>query len=318
MENPLKLKIKIGQVEFEAEGDANAVTEQRDVFIQSIVPAASSFLDKIQSIETARTVEPIVNSQIEPNETAAPALPYSKSSNIDWSRTNLVTFLDDYGELTDRDFVLFAAYYNEQKNQDSNYTFSIENVKKYYSDGRRSSYSNNSQLLNMLAKAGLIIDAPNAENNSPKLYIISQKGYKYITNYEPKDKSEKKTKKANITKKKIESVYSSLNADDLNLSNYPVVKNLKSSKEQIILAMYILTNEKKGDWFKNSDIEYIMPNLFDVHVTKDIVSNAFRQKSWFDTKKADDDSKSQTHRLLAHAKAFAEKIIAENGTQKNI
>jgi len=313
MENQLKLKIKIGQVEFEAEGDANAVTEQRDVFIQSIVPAASSFLDKIQSIETARAAEPPVNKQIVLGDASTQALSYSDTTNNnDWSRTNLITFLDDYGELTDRDFVLFAAYYNEQKNQDSNYMFSIENVKKYYTDGRRPSYSNNSQLLNMLAKAGLIIDAPNAENTSPKLYIISQKGYKYITNYEPKDKSDKKPRKTNVAKKKIESAYSSLNADDLNLSNYPAIKNLKTSKEQIILAMYILTNEKKGEWFKNSDIEYIMPNLFDVRVTRDMVSNAFRQKSWFDTQKAEDDAKSQKHRLLAHAKTFAEKIIAEN------
>ena len=140
MENQLKLKIKIGQVEFEAEGDANAVTEQRDVFIQSIVPAASSFLDKIQSIETARTIEPPTNNQIVQGDATTPALSYSNTTNnIDWSRTNLVTFLDDYGELTDRDFVFFAAYYNEQKNQDPNYIFSIENVKKYYNDGRRPS-----------------------------------------------------------------------------------------------------------------------------------------------------------------------------------
>ena len=313
MENQLKLKIRIGQVEFEAEGDTNAVTEQRDVFIQSIVPAASSFLDKIQCLEKARTVESPISNQIAQGDVTTPALPYSNTANnIDWSRTNLVTFLDDYGELTDRDFVLFAAYYNEQKNQDSNYVFSIESVKKYYNDGRRPSYSNNSQLLNMLAKAGLIIDAPNAENNLPKQYIISQKGYKYITNYEPKNKSDKKTKKTVVTKKKIDSVYSSLNADDLNLPNYPIVKNLKTSTEQLFLAMYIITAEKKGEWFKNSDIEYIMPNLFDVHVTKDSVSNAFRQKSWFDTKKAEDDAKSLTHRLLAQAQDFAEKIIAEN------
>ena len=57
MENQLKLKIKIGQVEFEAEGDANVVTEQRDVFIQNIVPAATSFLDKIQNIETTKLIE---------------------------------------------------------------------------------------------------------------------------------------------------------------------------------------------------------------------------------------------------------------------
>ena len=62
MENQLKLKIKIGQVEFEAEGDAKVVTEQRDVFIHNIVPAATSFLDKIQNIETTKLIESSSNS----------------------------------------------------------------------------------------------------------------------------------------------------------------------------------------------------------------------------------------------------------------
>ena len=106
MENQLKLKIKIGQVEFEAEGDANAVTEQRDVFIQNIVPAASSFLDKIQSIETARAAEPLANSQVVRTEMTTPTLPYSDTTDsIDWSRTSLVTFLKKYGNLGEQDFV---------------------------------------------------------------------------------------------------------------------------------------------------------------------------------------------------------------------
>lgn len=312
MENQLKLKIKIGQVEFEAEGDATAVTEQRDVFIQSIVPTASSFLDKIQSIEAARVAESPTSSQIVQNETATPALPYSNASNnIDWSRTNLVSFLNKYGELSDRDFVLFAAYYHEQQ-QESAYVFTVEDVKKFYNEVRRPPYCNNSDLLKRLVQKGLIMDAPNETGKNPKPYVISQDGLQYINTYTPKEKIEKKARKVSVLRKKSESTYASLNADELNLSKYPAIKDLKSSKEQIILAMYILTIEKKGEWFKNSDIEYIMPNLFDVHVTKDTVSNAFRQKSWFDTKKAEDDAKSQTHRLLAQAKAFAEKIIAEN------
>ncbi len=312
MENQLKLKIKIGQVEFEAEGDATAVTEQRDVFIQSIVPTASSFLDKIQSIEAARVAESPTSSQIVQNETTTPALPYSNASNnIDWSRTNLVSFLNKYGELSDRDFVLFAAYYHEQQ-QESAYVFTVEDVKKFYSEVRRPPYCNNSDLLKRLVQKGLIMDAPNETGKNPKPYVISQDGLQYINTYTPKEKIEKKARKVSVLRKKSESTYASLNADELNLSKYPAIKDLKSSKEQIILAMYILTIEKKGEWFKNSDIEYIMPNLFDVHVTKDTVSNAFRQKSWFDTQKAEDDAKSQKHRLLAQAKTFAEKIIAEN------
>ena len=106
-----------------------------------------------------------------------------------------------------------------------------------------------------------------------------------------------------------------MTADDLNLSKYPKIKDLKSSKEQIILAMYIITIENKGLWFKNSDIEYIMPNLFDVHITRDQVTNVFRIKTWYENQKSEDDPKCYTHRLLSQAKDFAEKLIKENSSK---
>ena len=126
MKNQLKLKIKIGQVEFEAEGDAGAVTEQRDVFIQRIVPAASPFLDKNQSIEAARVAESPTNSQIVQNETVTHALTYSNASdNTDWSRMNLVSFLRKYGNLGEQDFVLFSAYYHEKKSSPLPFVFTV-------------------------------------------------------------------------------------------------------------------------------------------------------------------------------------------------
>lgn len=311
MENQLKLKIKIGQVEFEAEGDANAVTEQRDVFIQNIVPAASAFLDKIQNLETAKIIEPTTNHKLLQNDLESSPLSATNTTN-DWGRTSLTSFLNKFGELSERDFVLFAAFYHEQKQPDNNYVFTVDDVKNYYSEARRSPYSNNSQLLNMLVKAGLIIDAPNAETASPKPYLISQEGLSYVESYKPKDKSEKKNKKPSVTKKRIDSIYASLNADDLNLSKYPAVKDLKKSKEQIILAMYIITNEQKGEWFNNSDIEYIMPNLFDIHITKDQITNVFRKKSWFDERKDENEPKMFKHRLLSQAKDFAKSIISNS------
>jgi hypothetical protein len=317
MENQLKLKIKIGQVEFEAEGDANAVTEQRDVFIQSIVPAASSFLDKIQSIEAVRVAESPTNSQIVQNETATSALPYSNvSNNIDWSRTNLVSFLNKYGELSDRDFVLFAAYYYERKQQGEKYTFTLEDVKKFYSEARRSLYSNPSQLLYMLVKAGFIIDDQDAKTASLKSYVISQDGLQYINTYIPKEKTEKKARKAPATRKKVESIYASLNADELNLSKYPAIKDLKSSKDKIIMAMYIVTTEKKGTWFLATDVEFIMLNVFNEHITLKQIQNTFdRNRNLFAKQQSVSNKKANEYRLLSGATNMAETIILENTTK---
>lgn len=316
MENQLKLKIKIGQVEFEAEGDANAVTEQRDVFIQSIVPAASSFLDKIQSIETARTIEPPTNNQIVQNETVAPALPYSNASNnIDWSRTNLVSFLNKYGELSDQDFVLFAAYYYEQK-QESAYVFTVEDVKNFYSEARRPPYCNNSDLLKRLVQKGLIMDAPNETGKIPKPYVISQDGLQYINTYTPKEKTEKKARKVPVSKKKNESIYAFLNADELNLSKYPAIKDLKSSKEKIIMTMYIVTSEKKGTWFLATDVEFIVLNVFNEHITLKQVQNTFDQnRDLFAKQKSESNKKANEYRLLSGATNIAETIISENTTK---
>lgn len=59
-----------------------------------------------------------------------------------------------YGTLSDKDFVLLSAYYDERK--ENMKEFSSENVKKYYADARRTEYSNISQLLSDLVKKGMI------------------------------------------------------------------------------------------------------------------------------------------------------------------
>lgn len=303
MGNPIKVKYKFGQIEFEAEGDSNDVEKQRDYFMNAIIPVATTIVNRIPSIEK----ESLDNNSttkcidlVETETTIKPAI-----------RDNLITFIMDYKDLSDRDFTLFAAFYHEQKTN-ADYSFTSEDVKNYFKEARRSVPKNCSDILQRLVKSGLIMDADNPENKTPKSYQITQSGINYINEYKPKKRVEKNKKTSANTRKKIESVYASLNSDDLNLSKYPAVKTLKKSKEQIILAMYIITKEQKGEWFKNSDIEYIMPNLFDTHITKDQVTNVFRQKSWFDEKNAEDEPKTLKHKLLSKAKEFAEGIIANS------
>ena len=306
MGNPIKVKYKFGQIEFEAEGDSIDVEKQRDYFMNAIIPVATTIVNKIPALERK-------------NESLPHEIEYVENNNntlrINNSvRANLITFLKDFKELSERDFTLFAAFYHEQEAGDS-YVFTSDDVKTFFREARRPAAKNTSDIIQKLAKAGYIMEADNPDNKTPKPYQITQNGITYINEYKPKEKSDKKIKGTTNTKRKIESIYSELNADDLNLSKYPIMKNLKSSKEQIILAMYIITNEGKGSWFKNSDIEYIMPNLFDIYITKDQISNVFRTKNWYETKKAEDDPKSYTHRLLSLAKDFAEKLIKENSSK---
>ncbi len=312
MENQLKLKIKIGQVELEAEGDAKVVTEQRDVFIQNIVPAATAFLDKIQSLETAKLLESSSNPPcIQKSESSLPAF----DNSVDWSRTSLVTYLQQFGELSDQDFILFSANYYENTQQEKPFVFNVENIKSFYSTARRSPYSNNSELLKKLAKKGFIIDAPGSEQKSPKQYILSSSGIKYINEYKSIGKPEKKAIRKAKQRRKSESVYHNLNSDDLNLSKYPSVKDLDSSKKQIIITMYIVTEEKKGEWFLATDIEFILINVLNIHITlKQITSLFDRNKNLFAKRRCEYNKKAFEYRLLSGATDFAKKVIDESAS----
>ena len=61
--------------------------------------------------------------------------------------------------------------------------------------------------------------------------------------------------------KRILLTYVSITADDLNIKNYPAVKSLSSSKEQVVMEMYIVTNEGKGEWFTVEDVTQLLTVL---------------------------------------------------------
>ena len=193
MEN--KVKFKIGEIEFEAEGSAEVIQREREVFLNALLPAAVDAIVRTRGTERAtqyviaeETPALLAEGNHEVSEVS-----YDKATCIDWSRTSLSSYMSKFGTLSDRDFVLVAAYYDEQKNGTK--SFSVESVKQYYVDARRPKYSNNSQLLLDLAKKGLIMDAPGAEKKNPKYYVITTEGIKYIENYQPQERAEKKVTK---------------------------------------------------------------------------------------------------------------------------
>lgn len=304
MGNPIKVKYKFGQIEFEAEGDSIDVEKQRDYFMNAIIPVATTIVNKIPVIDRKNESLPHEIEYVENNNNIL-----EKNNSV---RTNLITFLKDYKDLTDRDFTLFAAYYHEQESGDS-YIFTSEDVKEFFKEARRPASKNNSDLLQRLAKAGLIMEADNPDNKTPKPYLITQDGITYINDYKPKEKSDKKIRSTTNTQKKIVSVFSKLNADDLNLSKYPSIKNLKSAKEQIIMIMFIITEEKKGLWFLATDIEYILVNILNIHITLKQVQNLFdKNRDLFTKQKSEINKKAYEYRLLMGAIDFAKELIEKN------
>lgn len=312
MNNNLKLEYKVGAIEFRAEGPADAVEQQRINFMNTVLPAAVDAMVRTQSntvhgnyVEPAPQT-PMLESSTEVTNTMAVSSPVA-----DFSRTSLTSFLKTYGVLTDQDFTLFAAYFDELKN--GVVAFSSDSVKQYYLEGRRTAYSNNSELLRQLAKKGYIMDAPTPDGaKAGKHYMLTDAGMTYIKDYVPKDVNvEKKPRvKAKKTINKAASAYAPLNADDLNLKQYPSVKSLLGTKERVILAMFIVTNEGKGEWFTADDVSYILENIFETTVNTKSVNGVFdRNKSLFACEHDPDNKKAIRRKLLSAAKDYAKAII---------
>lgn len=313
MEN--RVRFKIGEIEFEAEGSEEVIERERSVFLNSLLPAAveaivktrGSSKDESQYLQTTYEETPL----IECNENDTDIVESIKEQDIDFTRTSLVTFLNKYGKLSDKDFVMLSAYYEERK--ENTKEFSSENVKKYYADARRSEYSNISQLLSDLVKKGMLMDAPNVEQKSPKLYILTSEGLEYVENYKPKDESSDKKKlptKPRKKKSKIESVYASLCADDINLKNYPEIKSYAAFKDQMLLIMYIMVNENKGISFSTQDIECLMTDILGLPATINQIQGVFtRNKTWFKDEEDPINPKSVKHKLLQGGKDYAMSLI---------
>lgn len=313
MEN--KVKFKIGEIEFEAEGTEELIERERGIFLNSILPAA------IEAVVKTRAVENRNNTYLSSIEETHHAIECKEvdcvkaKEGIDLSRTSLVTFLKQYGSLNDQDFVLFSAYYDEKKNNIK--SFSSESVKKYYAEARRTEYSNVSDLLSKLAKKGLIMDDPNAEQKTPKTYIITDEGLTYIDAYVPKTENDdrKRSHKSKKKRAKIESVYASVSADELNLSKYPEIKSFSSFKDQMMLIMYICSTENIGNAFTAQDIECLLTDILGLHATNNQVQGIFkRNKMWFKDEVDPNNPKMVKHVLLEGGKDYAKGIIA--GAQK--
>lgn len=313
MNDMLKLKYKVGQIEFEAEGSADAVEQQRINFMNAVLPAAVSAVMQTHAVsDHTLYVEEPPHQQLLVAGTADESKKTDDITEIDYSRTSLPAFLKKYGVLGDQDFTLFAAWFDEQKNGTK--VFSSEDVKRYYLEGRRSAYSNNGVLLRCLVKKGYIMDAPTPEEKSGKHYMLTSDGIAYMKSYTPKEQSGEKKKQRTKSQKstnKMNSQYTEINADDLSLKSYPALKSLHGSKAQVIMAMYIVTNEGRGEWFTVEDVIYILVNIFEVPANIDMINGVFkRNKSMFATDRDPNNAKAFRRKLLSGAKDFATKLIA--------
>ena len=106
------------------------------------------------------------------------------------------------------------------------------------------------------------------------------------------------------------SIYAALCADDLNLKNYPEIKSQGTFKKQMLLALYIVTTEGKGESFSTTDVQYIMTDILGLPATDKQIGGIFdKNKSWFKSEQDPKNKKAYRRKLLQGAKDFAQSII---------
>ena len=156
------------------------------------------------------------------------------------------------------------------------------------------------------------MDDPSAEKKMPKPYILTTTGIQYVETYQPKESGQEKPKtaKSRKTKNKQLSTYANLCADDLNLKNYPEIKSQNTFKQQMLLLLYIVTVEGKGDSFSVTDIQYLMTDMLGLPASIDQINGILKKnKSWFKSEQDPNNKKAYKRKLLQGAKDFAQSII---------
>lgn len=321
METPLKVEFKIGEIEFKAEGNPADVEKQRESFVNTLLPLAVESMVRTRNASAEKqqcSESPDVQILPENSQFAIPISSIDTQQSAvyncdptDFTRKSLNTYINKFGTVTDQDFVVLATYFEEMKTGQP-VSITSEVLKQYYKDARRIKYSNLSQLLTELVKKGLLKDDEDSEKKTPKPYILTNEGLKFAREYILKPISDIKTKaiKSKRPRAKTESVYSSLNAEALNLKNYPEIKDQDNFKKQMMLILYIVYKEGHGDAFSTADVQCLMTDILGLPASINQINGVFkRQKIWFSNIVDETNKKSIKHRILTGAKDYAESII---------
>jgi DNA-binding PadR family transcriptional regulator len=309
--NEIRVKFEIGDIKFEAEGSADLVERERSIFNNTLLPAAIEAIVRTRGVvQNTQYIDPLESVQPSIVASNVPVLPEKTDMQLteDFSRTSLASFVKLKGANEHYDFIICAVYYNEKRNGIS--SFSSATVKELYSDAKKPLPGNLSMSLSELVKKGLIMEDPSAKGSNPKLYVLTSDGEETVQTMQPTEPKEKKSvSRPRKQRQKAESIYSGINCDDLNLENYPEVKLLKSFKEKMMLILYIVTTEGKGEWFTTADVLCLMTDIFGEAANHTQVEGVFRrEKRWFKPENIDGNNKLVHRKLLNEGKSYAQSL----------
>lgn len=294
-----KLKIKYGMIEFEIESDPETIEKERKAFMETLPNIALMARPQIHDSEE---INPL---QIE--ETKSLLLSNKGISS------NINTFMNDKGFSSDIDKCLGVIYFmNIMENVE---VIDTSLIKERMQKAKLSIPKSISVAFNSLTTKGYIQPVEQEEKGLTKYYITDE-GKRIVEEYVKKEvKSKNTVKKVRNVKKTIETSYSFLTKEMMNLEKYPDFYKLKNSKEKIMLIMYIMKDIDKGEYFTINDLKYIISNIFNDKLTDDAIKGVFKNKStakYFDKRNVENNKKIYEYKMIQSGFSYFEENVINN------
>ena len=133
-------------------------------------------------------------------------------------------------------------------------------------------------------------------------YYITSEGILYVEAYVRKERKNKSVSKKTKTNQNIlETRYSYLTKEMMNLEKYPEFSKLKTTKEKIMLIMYIMKDIDKGEFFTVNDLKFIIAKIFNDKLTDDAIKGVFKNKSsakYFDKRNLENNNRVYEYKMI--------------------
>ncbi len=289
MEN--KVKIKLGNFEFEASGDADVIERERKI-VMELIP-------HLINANNYTTIE-------QKNDDNISKIPYTdevKTLTNNFTSINQFIKFKKFGNSID--LTLGIMYYVDKYEGISIINQNV--LKDYYDKSKTKLPTNLSQNLSNLTQKGFI-KTLDKETSGVINYSITNDGEDYIEEYEPKEQV-KKQKKASVKQSSnIKDEVMAITRESLNLYQYKKLRDIKDFKGKMMLAIYIVDKNTSIDKFSVNDINYILSKIFQESNTIDQIKGVIkREPTWFNKTK-NENTKLFEYSLLREGIEYAEDI----------
>ena len=298
-----KIHIKLGPIEFEAEGDSELIERERAQFFTLLPQAIMAVSPVVPSAPSVLEVE-----DFHPQSTGllehTPVLDAPRNTP---QYESLAEFMRDKKFSTGVEIVMGVAYYVEHFEEMNSFT--SKDIEAALDNARQTKPGNISQMLVQNIKKGYLRELKEKKDGL-KAYCVLEKGKNWCEEYIPHvSENKKKTSRAKAAKPSAESQLVSISLDELNLEKYCDISQLTKFNEQMLVVMLMYTREKGIEYFSFNDIVSIFKTKFKIPATDRKVRYAFDSGGTMFDKKV--EKKIAYHKLMASGIREAERIIAE-------